>query len=140
MFQTECVGVGACLFNSGRTMCGGNERWFLPCCLGCVVLVVGLCFLVLDVSVCESFIDGEDGGWDLLGFFSPIVELRAKFWHIRVSRWAPESQEEPYKVIVGSTHFFIKGCCWSLGVLTIMYLMCWGCKACKGIALVELCP
>ncbi len=35
----------------------------LPCGLACGVWVVGLCFPVLDVSVCESFIDSKDGGW-----------------------------------------------------------------------------
>ena len=36
--------------------------WGLPCGLKCRVLVGGLCFPVLDVSVCESFVDGKDGG------------------------------------------------------------------------------
>ena len=37
------------------------------------------------------------------------IELRARFSHIRVYRWAPEPQEEPSKVMVGTSHLFIKG-------------------------------
>ena len=68
-------------------------------------MVVGLCFPVLDVSVCESFAYGEDRGWELVKK-KCSVKLRAKFLHIRVSRWAPEPQGGASKVMVGPSPFY----------------------------------
>ena len=63
--------------------------WNLPCGLVCVLYVDGLCFRVLNVGVCESFVDGESKSWELVYF---DLYCRVEGYVLAYTRifWAPE--------------------------------------------------
>jgi len=111
----------------GSAMCGGMRGVDCPVSSGLFSTLMG-CIFQWGVVACVSRSFMVRVGVGRRSNFSCIIVSGAVFWHIRVSRCAPEPYGGASKVMMGVNNSCLWGCSLMLGVLASMYPFPVGCE------------